>query len=65
MMPAFRACLALVALVAVLVAASACAAPLQNGGVEMRPGAEARLDLLCRYRAGGGQSVCDGPAQDE
>jgi hypothetical protein len=54
-MPALR---ALLALVTVLVAASSCAAPLQNGGVDVRPGVEDRLDLLCRYRTSG-QQVCE------
>ena len=30
-------------------AASSCAAPLQSGGVVVRPGVEARLDMMCRY----------------
>ena len=56
-MPTLRCLLALSALV---VATASCAAPLQNGGVVVRPGAEARLDMMCRYRAGGGdaQEVC-------
>lgn len=54
-MPALRSLLCLCALVA---AASSCAAPLQNGGVVVRPGIEARLDLMCRYRAGDAQQVC-------
>jgi hypothetical protein len=49
-MPALRLVVTLALLVA---AASSCAAPLQNGGVVMSPGAEARLDLMCRYRADG------------
>ncbi|MFT3765878.1 MAG: hypothetical protein QM820_10220 [Minicystis sp.] len=62
-MPAFR---ALSVLLAVLAAASSCAAPLQNGGVEMRPGAEERLDMICRYRtSGGAQKMCSAPAEAE
>ncbi len=41
----------------VLAATSSCAAPLQNGGVVMSPGAAARLDLMCRYRGDSG-NVC-------
>jgi len=64
-MPAFRALLALSAVV-VAAAASGCAAPLQNGGVDVRPGAEARLDILCKYRTtGGAQQVCAAPAEGE
>jgi hypothetical protein len=37
-------------LCALLAAASACAAPLQNGSITVGPGAEARLGLMCRYR---------------
>jgi hypothetical protein len=55
-MPALRLVVTLALLVA---AASSCAAPLQNGGVVVSPGAEARLDLMCRYRAdGSGAEVC-------
>jgi hypothetical protein len=64
-MPAPRAALAL-ALAALLAAASSCAAPLQNGGVEVRPGAEERLDTLCRYRtSGGSQQLCAAPVEGE
>src|SRR5262249_22129823 len=49
-MTALRSLLVLVALVT---AASSCAAPLQQGGVEVHPGVQARLDLMCRYRPGG------------
>lgn len=42
---------------------AACAAPLQNGGVEVRPGAEARLEVVCRYAGGQGQKLCDVPAE--
>jgi hypothetical protein len=57
-----RALASILALFAV-VATSACAAPLQNGGVDVRPGAEDRLDLLCRYREGSAdaQRVCAVP----
>ncbi len=61
-MPASR---ALFALAAVVLAASSCAAPLQSGGVDVHPGAEERLDAICRYRAGGAQQVCTAPAEDE
>jgi hypothetical protein len=59
-MDSFRTVLALAA---VVLAAASCAAPLQNGGVDVRPGAEARLDLLCRYRGSSGQRVCEPPAE--
>ena len=61
-MPNLRALASILALFAAA-AASGCAAPLQNGGVEVRPGAEDRLDLLCRYRQGSGdaQRVCAAP----
>jgi hypothetical protein len=39
---------------------TACAAPIQNGGVVVRPGVESRLDVMCRYRSGGPQEVCGG-----
>jgi len=39
----------LLVLAALALSASSCAAPLQNGGVVVRPGVEARLDLMCRY----------------
>jgi hypothetical protein len=42
---------------------SACAAPIQNGGVVVRPGVEARLDAMCRYRSGGPQEVCAGDGE--
>ncbi|APR88112.1 hypothetical protein A7982_13461 [Minicystis rosea] len=57
---------ALFALVAILALTSSCAAPLQNGGVEMRPGAEERLEMICRYRtAAGAASVCATPAESQ
>ena len=59
-MPTLRSLLALLAL---LVASASCAAPLQNGGVVMRPGVEARLDLMCRYR-GDAQQVCESFAEE-
>jgi hypothetical protein len=43
---------------------AACAAPLQNGGVEVRPGAEARLEVACRYGGGQGQKLCEAPMED-
>ena len=49
---------ALLVLSALAAAASSCAAPLQNGGVVVRPGAEARLDMMCRYRANDAREVC-------
>jgi hypothetical protein len=51
----------LLVLCALLTAASSCAAPLQNGGVHVRPGVEGRLDLMCRYRAGDAAEVCAAP----
>jgi hypothetical protein len=60
-MPTLRALLVLCALVS---AASSCAAPLQNGGVVVRPGAEARLDVMCRYRTSDAQQVCSGPEEE-
>ena len=51
------------ALLFALLALSACAAPLQNGGVDVLPGAEARLETLCRYRAGAASSMCAPPDQ--
>jgi hypothetical protein len=45
--PSTRALLAALAL-----AASACAPPLQNGGVEVVAGAVERLEVLCRFRSG-------------
>jgi hypothetical protein len=56
MSTARRAVHTLLALAALVAAASSCAAPLQNGGVEVRPGAEQRLGVMCRY--GGAQKVC-------
>jgi hypothetical protein len=52
---------------AVLLAAlPSCAAPLQNGGVEVRPGVEERLDAMCRYRSEGGASqICAPPPEEE
>jgi hypothetical protein len=44
--------------VALVLAAPGCAAPVQNGGVVMSPHAEARLDLMCRYRAADTSRVC-------
>ncbi len=59
-MPALR----LVATLALLAAAaSSCAAPLQNGGVVVSPGAEARLEMMCRYRDDGAK-VCAVEAEE-
>jgi hypothetical protein len=58
--------LRLLATLAVLVTATgSCAAPLQNGGVEVRPGIEARLDLMCHYRQGDAPQACAEPDPDE
>jgi len=54
----------LLLLCALVTAASSCAAPLQNGGVVVRPGVEARLDLMCRYRAADPQEVCASGAEE-
>lgn len=46
-------------LLAVLVtAASSCAAPLQNGGVDIYPGVAARLEMMCRYHQGEAAPAC-------
>jgi len=43
-------------------AVPACAAPLQNGGVEVHEGIEERFGFLCRFRHGtDGDSVCAAP----
>lgn len=49
-----------IALLAWLVATliSACAAPIQSGVIEVRPGAAERLQVLCRFRGGGVQRAC-------
>ena len=60
-MPTLRAFLVLCALVS---AASSCAAPLQSGGVVVRPGVEARLDVMCRYRGDDAQQVCAAPGEE-
>jgi hypothetical protein len=60
-MSTLRAVLVLCALVS---AASSCAAPLQSGGVVVRPGAEARLDVMCRYRGNDAQQVCAGTEEE-
>jgi hypothetical protein len=54
----------LLVLCALLVAAPSCAAPLQNGGVRVRPGVEGRLDLMCRYRAADAAEVCAAPEEE-
>ncbi len=61
-----RAFLSLVTLCAVVAATASCAAPLQNGSIAVQPGAEARLDLMCRYRAdsGGAQQACAVDAEE-
>jgi len=51
--------LRLLATLAVLVtAAASCAAPLQNGGVDVYPGVAERLDRMCRYRQGDAAYFC-------
>lgn len=60
-MTKLRVILALAALVA---AASSCAAPLQNGGVEVRPGVAERLDAMCRFANGNAGAVCAPPADE-
>jgi hypothetical protein len=57
---------ALLVLSALVCAAASCAAPLQNGNIQVLPGAEARLDAMCRYRlsADGAQDACvSGPGE--
>ncbi len=61
-MPTLRSLLVLCALV---FAASSCAAPVQNGGVVVSPHAEARLDLMCRYRSNDAQHVCVETSEEE
>ena len=56
---------ALLAFSFLLSAAASCAAPLQNGGVEVRPGAEERLGIVCRYAGSQTQKVCDAPGDAE
>jgi hypothetical protein len=51
-------------LVAVVLAAASCAAPVQNGGVVVSPHAEARLDVMCRYRESNAQHVCVEPMDE-
>jgi hypothetical protein len=41
-----------------VIAAASCAAPLQNGGVDVRPGVAARLEMMCRYRQGDSAPLC-------
>lgn len=50
---------------ALLAAGAACTPPLQNGGVEVRAGAAARLGVVCRWRHGdpSGESLCGAPEQ--
>jgi hypothetical protein len=47
-----------------LVSLASCAAPVQNGGVVMSPHAEARLEVMCRYRASDTPHVCAEPAEE-
>ena len=55
----------LLILFALVTAASSCAAPLQQGGVEVRPGIEARLDAMCRYRTSGNDAqLCAAPSEE-
>lgn len=49
----------------VVLSLSACAAPLQNGGVEVLPGAEERLAAMCRYGGASQQKVCTAPPDEE
>jgi hypothetical protein len=48
---------------ALLAVGAACTPPLQNGGVEVRVGAAARLGVVCRFRHGGasGEGLCGAP----
>jgi hypothetical protein len=55
---------ALIALFALATLCS-CAAPLQNGGVEVRPGAAERLEALCRFGGSSAQEVCAAPEENE
>jgi hypothetical protein len=53
--------------VILLAPAAGCAAPLQQGGVEVRPGIEQRLGAMCRY-GHGSQDLCvadDGAEEEE
>jgi hypothetical protein len=43
--------------------ASGCAAPLQQGGVEVRPGIAQRLGAMCRY-GHGSQEMCVAPEEE-
>lgn len=52
-------------LLAAVLSISACAAPLQNGGVEVLPGAEERLEAMCRYGGASQQKVCTAPPDAE
>jgi hypothetical protein len=55
---------ALPALILVLAGTSSCAAPLQNGGVEVRPGVAERFDAMCRYGTAA-QKVCVAPEEED
>ncbi len=52
-------------LVLLLLTMIGCAAPLQNGGVDVRPGAEARLETMCRLGVSGSKNLCVAPAEEE
>jgi hypothetical protein len=56
--------LAFAPLLLLVLAASSCAAPLQNGGVEVRPGVAERFDAMCRY-GNATQKLCVAPEDDE
>jgi hypothetical protein len=60
-----RALLGLSSIVALVASAllSGCAAPLQQGGVEVRPGIAQRLGTMCRY-GHGSQEMCVAPEED-
>jgi hypothetical protein len=49
---------------ALFVSGVGCAAPIQNGGVVVSPHAEARLDLMCRYRAADPSQLCAAPESE-
>jgi hypothetical protein len=62
-MHATRFLLTIASLAALLATAVGCAAPLQNGGVEVLPGAEERLGVLCHFASG--QRICEEPPADK
>jgi hypothetical protein len=51
-------------LLCLFASASGCAAPLQQGGVEVRPGVAERLGAMCRY-GHGSQETCVAPEEEE